>query len=65
MKVDLTGDNQVGRAMLHDVDRHQIPLIVVFGPDGKEVFKADFYTAGQVLDAIQDAGGPAPQVDAG
>jgi thiol:disulfide interchange protein len=63
MKVDLTGDNEVGRAILHEVDRHQIPLIVVFSPDGKEVFKADFYTAGQVLDAIERAGGPAASSD--
>ena len=64
MKIDLTGDNQFGRQMLHDVGRHQIPLIVVFAPDGEEVFKADFYTTGQVLDAIEDAGGPAPPLDA-
>lgn len=69
MKIDLTGDNQAGRDMLHDVGRHQIPLIVVFAANGEEIFKADFYTAGQVLDAIEDAGGPAlstaPSVDAG
>lgn len=60
MKIDLTGDNEAGRAMLHDVGRHQIPLIVVFAPDGEEVFKADFYTSSQVLKAVEEAGGPAP-----
>jgi len=59
MKVDLTGDNQAGRDIMHDVGRHQIPLIVVFAPDGEEVFKADFYTSGQVLAAVEEAGGPA------
>jgi len=55
MKIDLTGNNEVGNAMLHEVGRHQIPLLVVFAPDGTEVFKGDFYTVQQVLDAIDEA----------
>ena len=55
MKVDLTGNNDEGNAMLNQVGRHQIPLLVVFAPDGTEVFKGDFYTVQQVLDAINKA----------
>ena len=55
MKIDLTGNNEAGNAMLHEVGRHQIPLLVVFAPDGTEVFKGDFYTVQQVLDAIDEA----------
>lgn len=55
IKVDLTGNNTEGNEMLHAVGRHQIPLLVVFAPDGTEVFKEDFYTADQVIDAINRA----------
>lgn len=57
IKVDLTGNNDVGNAMLKAVDRVTIPLIVVFSPDGTEVFKSDYYTVAQVLDAIEEASG--------
>jgi hypothetical protein len=30
-------------------------VLVVFAPDGTEVFKGDFYTVQQVLDAIDEA----------
>jgi thiol:disulfide interchange protein DsbD len=55
MKIDLTGNNEEGNAMLHKVGRHQIPLLVVLAPDGTEVFKGDFYTVSQVVDAIERA----------
>ena len=55
IKVDLTGNNTLGNEMLHEVGRHQIPLLVVFAPDGSQVFIGDFYTSEQVLDAIQEA----------
>jgi thiol:disulfide interchange protein DsbD len=55
IKVDLTGNNTLGNEMLHKVGRHQIPLLVVFSPDGSQVFIGDFYTSEQVLDAIQEA----------
>ena len=57
MKVDITGNNEVGNAMLHHVGRHQIPLLVIFAPDGTEVFKGDFYTVEQVVEAIEAAKG--------
>jgi len=57
MKVDITSsDNEVGRAKLQSVGRVMIPLLVVFGPDGEEVFKSDAYTIRQVLDAVERAG---------
>ncbi|MFO0874838.1 MAG: cytochrome c biogenesis protein CcdA [Phycisphaerales bacterium] len=55
IKVDLTGNNPMGNDMLRDAGRVTIPLLVVFAPDGTEVFKSDSYTQQQVLDAIQKA----------
>ncbi len=55
MKVDLTGRNETGNRLLKQVGRVAIPLLVVFAPDGREVFKSDVYTAGQVINAIDQA----------
>lgn len=55
IKVDLTGNNEAGNAMLAKVGRVQIPLLVVFAPDGREVWSNDYYTPDQVLDAIEQA----------
>jgi thiol:disulfide interchange protein DsbD len=55
IKIDLTGNNTEGNAMLHTVGRHQIPLLVVFAPNGEEVFKGDFYTVEQVVNAVNQA----------
>jgi thiol:disulfide interchange protein DsbD len=55
IKIDLTGNNTEGNAMLQAVGRHQIPLLVVIAPNGQEVFKGDFYTVEQVVDAINEA----------
>jgi len=57
MKVDITGNNPEGKAKLKKVGRVTIPLIVVFAPDGSEVFKSDFYTVDQILDAVGRARG--------
>ncbi len=53
MKVDLTGNNETGNGMLRKTGRLTIPLLVVFAPDGGEVFKSDFYTVDQVAGAIE------------
>jgi hypothetical protein len=37
------------------VDLATIPLLVVFAPDGSEVYKADFYTVDAVVAAIAEA----------
>ncbi len=55
MKVDLTGRNEAGSQQLRSTGRLAIPLLCVFAADGREVFKSDFYTAGQVIDAVDRA----------
>ena len=55
MKVDLTGNNEAGNALLRESGRLTIPLLVVLAPDGTEIFKSDAYTPRQVLYAIAQA----------
>jgi len=55
MKVDLTGDFADGWAKLNEVDRLAIPLLVVFDPDGNEVFKQETYTVSQVVGALESS----------
>jgi len=55
IKVDLTGNNEAGNDMLVRSGRRTIPLLIVFAPDGTEVFKSDSYTPGQVVEAIERA----------
>jgi thiol:disulfide interchange protein len=57
MKVDLTGNNEDGNALLRQSGRLTIPLLVVLSPDGREVFKSDAYTPSQVIEAIAEAKG--------
>lgn len=55
VKVDLTGSNPDGRKMLRETGSLTIPLLVVYAADGQLIFKSDFYTAGQVIEAIRAA----------
>jgi thiol:disulfide interchange protein DsbD len=55
MKVDITGHNPTGRAKLKEVGSLTVPLIVVFTPDGKAIFKGDFYTVDQIFKAVERA----------
>jgi len=55
IKTDITGNNPTGKAKLREVGSLAIPLLVVFSPDGKVVFKSDFYTVDQVVKAVVDA----------
>jgi suppressor for copper-sensitivity B len=55
MKVDITGKNPAGKEKLKAVGSLTVPLLVVFSPDGDPVFKSDFYTVDQVLNAVQQA----------
>lgn len=55
IKVDITGNWPPAQEMLERVDRLTIPLLVVFDARGNEVFKADFYTARQVIEAVEAA----------
>jgi thiol:disulfide interchange protein len=55
MKVDITGKNPAGKAKLREVGNLTIPLLVIFAPDGKQVFKNDFYTVVQIQKAVSEA----------
>ncbi len=55
MKVDITGNNPAGKAKLKEVGNLTIPLLVIFSPDGQQVFKSDFYTVEQILNAVAEA----------
>ncbi len=55
MKVDITGNNPAGKAKLREVGNLTIPLLVIFAPDGKQVFKSDFYTVSQLQNAVSEA----------
>lgn len=55
IKVDITGNNPQGKAKLQEIGHLTIPLLVVYSPAGKEVFRSDFYTVGQILAAVEKA----------
>lgn len=55
IKVDITSDYAAGKAKLLETGRLTIPLLVVYAPDGREIFKSDFYAVNQVVDAVQRA----------
>jgi thiol:disulfide interchange protein DsbD len=55
IKVDLTGNNTDGNALLKASNRVTIPLLLVYGRDGTLVMNATEYTPAQVLAAIEDA----------
>ena len=60
IKVDITGNNPAGKAKLREVGNLTIPLMVIFSPRGEQVFKSDFYTVEQVLDAVTAASPEGP-----
>jgi thiol:disulfide interchange protein DsbD len=55
IKVDITGNNPQGKAKLKEIGSLTVPLLVVFSPNGRPVFKSDFYTVDQVVGAIERA----------
>jgi thiol:disulfide interchange protein DsbD len=55
MKVDITGSNPAGKTKLKEVGNLTIPLLVIFSPNGKPVFKSDFYTVEQIQKAVSAA----------
>ncbi|MEY3143573.1 MAG: Thiol:disulfide interchange protein DsbD precursor [Planctomycetota bacterium] len=57
IKVDLTGNNEAGNALLKASNRVTIPLLLVYGRDGSVVLNASDYTPQQVIDAINAARG--------
>ena len=52
MKVDITSNNPAGKKKLKQVGNLTIPLLVIFSPNGNQVFKSDFYTAEQLSNVI-------------
>ena len=54
-KVDITANNPAGLARLKQTGHLTIPLIVVYGADGREEMKASFYTAHDLIVAINEA----------
>ncbi|MBW2439572.1 MAG: thioredoxin family protein [Deltaproteobacteria bacterium] len=55
IKVDITGNNPAGKAKLEAVGSLTVPLLVIFAPDGRLVFKSSFYTVDQILNAVEKA----------
>ena len=55
MKVDITGNNDPGRAKLKEAGRVTIPFLVVYAPDGTPKLESDLYTPAQVVEAIDRA----------
>ena len=54
-KVDITGNNPAGKERLRNTGHLTIPLLVVYAPDGREIFKNDFYTSAEILEAVAKA----------
>ncbi len=55
IKVDITGNNEIGNQFLNDVDGLRIPLLIINDGNGEEVFRGDFYTVDQILNAVESA----------
>lgn len=58
MKVDLTATDAAGRRFLQSTGRLTIPLVVVRAPDGRDTLVADFYTAAELIGAVDRAQPP-------
>jgi suppressor for copper-sensitivity B len=52
MKVDLTSVYPDGKLKLKESGSVTIPWLVIYDPDGREVFKANWYTTSQIIDAL-------------
>ncbi len=61
IKVDLSGNNAAGQALLKEMQWVGIPLLVIEGPGLDKPLKYDSYSIGTVLDAIEQARGPSAQ----
>jgi thiol:disulfide interchange protein DsbD len=55
IKIDLTGNNVSGNALLNEVGGLTIPLLIILDSNRGEIFRGDFYTIEQVLHAIDQA----------
>ena len=57
IKVDITGNNPEGRKRLRATGQLSIPLLVIYAPDGRVILKRSFYTAAEVIAAVDQAAG--------
>ena len=57
IKVDITGNNPEGRDRLLATGQLTIPLLMVYAPDGHVILKRSFYTAAEVIAAVDQAAG--------
>ncbi|MBX3363795.1 MAG: thioredoxin family protein [Phycisphaeraceae bacterium] len=55
MTADLTSRTAPGWRKLEDLGERGIPLLVIYGADGSEIFRSNAYTAAQVLQALDRA----------
>lgn len=55
IKVDITGTNPAGKTRLKETGTLTIPLLIIYAPDGREAFRSHFYTAQQLLAALDGA----------
>ena len=55
IKVDITGRNGPGRSKLQEVGHLTIPLMIIYSPSGEELFRSDFYSVKQIVDAVNRA----------
>lgn len=57
MRVDLTGNNLLGKQKLKELDWVGIPLLAIFGPGVEQPIKYDAYTVDMIKEAIARAAG--------
>jgi len=55
IKVDITGKNPSGKAKMKEIGNLTIPLLVIYSPPGAIVFRSDYYTTEQILQAVKAA----------
>ncbi len=55
MKIDLTGGYPDGKTKLQESGSVMIPWLVIYSPDGEEAFKANWYTATQLINELKQA----------
>ncbi len=55
MKVDITGSNPPGRELLRQVGSLSIPFLVIYSRSGELIYKSDFYTVEELIEAVSRA----------
>ena len=59
MKADITGNNVWGKEKLRELGHLTIPLLVIYDKNGREVFRSDYYTIRQIVEAVSSGRSPA------